>query len=53
MGAIAKRFVLRLTAAAQTDGGSSRQIEGFPLSIVNRKLAFDLDRPIIVDYDFR
>jgi hypothetical protein len=53
VGAIAKRFVLRLTAAAQTNGGSSRQIEGIPLSIVNRKFTFDLNGPVIVDYDFR
>jgi len=53
MRAVAERLVLGLSAAAQTDGGPPGQIERFSFHIVNRKLALDLNRAVIVDRDLR
>ena len=53
MRAVAERFVLGLPAAAQTDGGAPRQVERLSFHIVNRKLALDLNRAVIVDRDLR
>ena len=53
MGPIAKGFVQGMSAAAQSDGRSSGQIEGLSFRVVNRKLAFDFNRAVIVDNDLR
>jgi hypothetical protein len=52
MGAVAKRFVLRVSAAAQADAGPSRQIERFSFRVVNRKFAVYFNRAVIIDGDF-
>jgi hypothetical protein len=53
MGAITERLVQGLAAAAQSDARPSSQIEGLSLRVVNRKLALDLNRAVIVDNDLR
>ena len=51
--AIAKRLVLGLPAPAQPDGGPSGEVERLSFRVVNRELAFDLNRAVVVDGDLR
>jgi hypothetical protein len=53
MGAVAKGLVQGVAAAAQTDGGPSRQVERLSFGIVYRKLAFDFDGAVVVNGDLR
>jgi hypothetical protein len=50
---IAKRLVLRLPAAAQPDGGPSGEVELLSFLVVNRELALDPNRAVVVDGDLR
>jgi hypothetical protein len=53
MRSVAKGLVLGLAATAQTNGCPPGQIERLAFHIVNRKLALDLNRAVIVDRDLR
>ena len=49
---VAERFVRGVATTAQADGGAPGQAEGLPLRIHDLKIAFDLDRPVVVYGDF-
>jgi predicted phosphodiesterase len=53
MSAIAKRLVQGLPAPAQPDGGPARQIERLSFRVMNRKLALNLNRPVVINCDLR
>jgi quercetin dioxygenase-like cupin family protein len=52
MGAIAKRLVGGLSAAAERDNGAASEAEFAALLVVNCKLAFDADRSVADRGDF-
>jgi hypothetical protein len=51
VAAVAKRLVLRVSAAAETDRRASSQIKSIPLRIVDCKLAFHSQRAIRIHRD--
>lgn len=53
MSAVAEGLVLRLSAAAQADSFAACEIERIAVHIVNGKVAFDADRAVVADDDFR
>jgi hypothetical protein len=42
-----------MAATAQPDGRASREIERVPFGIVNREIAFDADRAVVENDNFR
>lgn len=52
MRSIAKRFVVAVSATAERDCGSSRQVEFVSALIENLKLAFNANAAVVVDGDF-
>jgi len=53
VGAVAERFVLGLTAAAEADGFAAREVERVAVHVVNGKVSFDAYRAVVADGDFR
>ena len=53
MGAVAERFVLGLTAAAEADGFAASEVERIAVYVVDGEVAFDTDRAVVADSDFR
>ncbi len=53
VGAIAERFVLGMSAAAQADGSPAGEVERVAVHIVNGKVSLDANRAVVADSDFR
>jgi hypothetical protein len=53
VGAIAKRFVLRLAAAAEADYGTASKAESLACGIEDFKVAFNPHGAVIIHCDFR
>ena len=53
MGPVTKRLILRQTAAAKADGRATGEAERLTLRVANFKIALDLDRAVVVNYNFR
>jgi hypothetical protein len=53
VAAIAKRFILGLTAAAKADRGATGKIKSVALGVTNREVPLDPQRPVRSDGDFR
>jgi hypothetical protein len=52
MRAVAERFLLTCSAAAQAKGGASAEAEGFAVGIIEFNVAFDFKRAVFIDGDF-
>jgi len=52
MAAIAERFVLGISAAAEADRRATSQAKGIALHVVDRKITLDAERAIIAHDDF-
>jgi hypothetical protein len=50
---VAEGLVRGISASAEADGRTSRQAEFLTLGIEYFEIAFNLDRTVVVDYDFR
>jgi hypothetical protein len=53
MGAVTEGFVRRVAAAAEADNRPASQAKGLSFRIKDLKLAFDADRSVVIDCDFR
>jgi hypothetical protein len=53
MSAVAERLILRMAAAAKSNRCPARQIKSISGRIANREFAFNSDRAIVVNGNFR
>src|SRR5271170_7149982 len=53
VSAIAERLGFRVSAAAKADFGAAREAKNLAILILDLKVAFDSDRTIVANHDFR